>query len=84
MALNKRHIERQQGQHALRGSIAWWAGLQTAQGRDDSESYRRFYHKFGIDVAKAQTLNAKDAEELANRVNLELARNGIDGNVIVG
>lgn len=81
MAVNKRHVERQQAQQGLRGSIAWWAGLQAAQGREDAESYRRFYYKFGIDVANAQTLNAKDAEELAGRVNRELARSGIDGNV---
>ena len=43
--------------------------------------YRRFYYRFGVDVANAQTLNAKDAGELAERVRVELAKNGIDGTV---
>lgn len=68
----KRHVERQQSQEALRVSIAWWAGYQRAKGRPDSESYRRFYYKFGIDVLTAQTLNSKDALKLAERINKEL------------
>jgi len=65
----------------LRNVIAWWAGLESAQGRGESESYRRFYHRFGVDVANAQTLNAKEASELAERVAVELAKYGIDGTV---
>jgi len=80
-AVRRRHWERQQGQAALRNVIAWWAGLETAQGRGESESYRRFYHRFGVDVANAQTLNAKEASELAGRVAVELAKFGIDGTV---
>ena len=83
-AVRKRHLERQQGQAALRNVIAWWAGLETAQGRGESESYRRFYHRFGVDVANAQTLNAKEAAELAERVAAELAKYGIDGTVNAG
>lgn len=80
-AVRKRHWERQQGQQALRNVIAWWAGLEAAQGRGESESYRRFYHKFGVDVANAQTLNAREAGELAARVTVELSKHGIDGTV---
>lgn len=68
----KRHVERQEAQEALRASIAWWAGHQRALGRGDSESYRRFYFAFGVDVMTAQTLNTREALELANRVNEEL------------
>ncbi len=68
----KRHVATQEAQEALRGSIAWWAGYQRAQGRSDSESYRRFYFKFGTDVLSAQTLKASDAIELAGRVNEHL------------
>lgn len=81
MGARKRHTERQQGQAALRNTIAWWAGLQNAQGREDSESYRRFYFRFGIDVARAQTLGAREAEELAAKVNNDLSKYGVDGNV---
>jgi superfamily II DNA or RNA helicase len=80
-AVRRRHWERREGQRALRNVIAWWAGLESAQGRGESESYRRFYHRFGVDVANAQTLNAKEAAELAERVSIELAKNGIDGRV---
>ena len=80
-AVRRRHWERREAQQALRNSIAWWAGLETAQGRGESESYRRFYYRFGIDVANAQTLGAREAAELAERVNVELAKFGIDGSV---
>lgn len=80
-AVLRRHWERREGQKALRNVIAWWAGLETAQGRGESESYRRFYHRFGVDVANAQTLNAKEAAELAGRVTVELSKFGIDGTV---
>lgn len=81
MAVRKRHIERQHSQQALRNAIAWWAGLEAAQGRGESESYRRFYFHFGLDVANAQTLGAREALELTARVNTELAKYGIDGTV---
>lgn len=83
-AVRKRHWERKQAQDALRNVIAWWAGLESAQGRGESESYRRFYFKFGVDVANAQTLNAREATELAEKVSLELAKYGIDGTVNAG
>ena len=68
----KRHVERQEMQEALRASIAWWAGWQRAAGREDSESYRRFYFAFGVDVMTAQTLKPKEAIELAGRINQHL------------
>jgi len=70
----KRHVARQEAQTALRASIAWWAGYQRAVGRDDSESYRRFYLTFGVDVMTAQTLGREEALRLAERVNERLAR----------
>ncbi len=69
MAHVKRHVEVQQAQAALREQIAWWAGHQRAAGRPDSESYRRFYYTFGIDVMSAQALKAKDALKLATKVH---------------
>jgi DNA repair protein RadD len=81
MAARKRHMERQQGQRAMRNAIAWWAGVEAALGHSESESYRRFYFRFGTDVANAQLLGAREAEELAQKVNLELAKYGIDGTV---
>lgn len=67
------HIVRQSAQQCLRDSIAWWAGYQRSQGRDDTESYRRFWHMFGTDVATAQTLGAREARELSDKISMRLA-----------
>lgn len=72
MAGVKRHAADQEAQKALRESISWWAGYQRAQNRSDSESYRRFYFRFGTDVLTAQTLKAADATALADKVNTTL------------
>ena len=80
-AIRKRHWERRESQQYLRSMIAWWAGLQTSHGRGESESYRRFYFKFGIDVGTAQTLGKREAEELADKINGELTKYGIDSSV---
>jgi superfamily II DNA or RNA helicase len=83
-AIRREHWDRQEAQRNLRNVIAWWAGLQHAQGRSESESYRRFWHTFGVDVASCQALGAREATELAERVNATLSVNGIDGTVNAG
>lgn len=83
-SLKKRHWEKQQAVHSLRNAVAWWAGLQNAQGRGDSESYRLFYHRFGVDVLTMQTLGRREAEELYGRVAGELAKYGIDAGADAG
>lgn len=83
-AVRRRHWDRQEAQRNLRNVIAWWAGLQHAQGRSESESYRRFWYTFGVDVASCQALGAREATELAERVNATLSVNGIDGTVNAG
>jgi DNA repair protein RadD len=81
-AIRKRHWERYKAQSDLRHAIGWWAGYWRACGRDDSDSYRRFMHEFGIDVLTAQTLGRPDAEALAARVNARLAKFGFDPNTL--
>lgn len=62
-------VNRKNAQDRLREAIAYWAGFKRDRvGNSDSVSYREFYHKFGVDVATAQTLGAKDAEKLMDRV----------------
>jgi len=73
----KHWLERQDQQRGLRDAIAWWAGLQHARGRSESESYRLFYHRFGTDVANAQLLGAREAEELSNKIHVELSNAGV-------
>lgn len=82
-AARAHHTARQQSQQTLRNSIAWWAGVEAARGHAESESYRRFYFRFGIDVANAQTLGAREAAELAEKINTELTKVGVDGSVNV-
>lgn len=77
----KRHVQRQEAQTALRSQIAWWAGYQRAAGRPDSESYRRFYHSFGVDVMTAQTLKTTEALTLADRVGVATTECVIERNL---
>lgn len=72
---------RQEHQASLRNAIAWWAGVEKARGYTESESYRRFFFRFGIDVANAQLLNISDSDELAQKVLMELGKFGVDGTV---
>lgn len=77
-AVIKRHDERQRAQRELRNSIALWAGYYKSLNKEDFEIYRLFYFNFGLDVATAQTLNAKDASELKERINGNLIKYGIN------
>jgi hypothetical protein len=82
LAVNKRHVERQEAQSALRNAMTWWSGLQNALGRPDiEEQYRRFYLTFGVDTATAQTYGAPDAEKLRIKISEKLLRYGIDATV---
>jgi len=77
--VKKQHHARVTAQHYLREQIALWAGWQNAQGFDDSQSYRRFFHTFGIDVLSAQALGRPEAEGLAVRVKAVLDKAGVVG-----
>jgi DNA repair protein RadD len=79
MAARNNHLARQQAQRQLRNAIAWYAGAEHARGYSQSDSYRRFYFRFGIDVANAQLLGSREAGELAARINTELSKVGVDG-----
>lgn len=68
MAAVNRHAKLQDAQAVLREAISWWAGYRRAESMSDSEAYRRFYHRYGVDVLTAQTLGTKEAEELGLRV----------------
>lgn len=61
-------LERARAQVALREAIALWGGWRTAEGDDLRVMQRRFFYTFGVDVMTAQTLGARDAEELRGRV----------------
>jgi DNA repair protein RadD len=76
-AIFRRHNERQAAQGTLRAAVALWAGWQRSQGREDPESYRRFFFKFGTDVATAETLGANQAADLEARIRTELTKHNI-------
>lgn len=75
--VRKQHALRLNAQQDLRELIALWAGWQLAQGFDDSQSYRRFFHVFGIDVLSAQALGRPDAEALTLRLRTVLDQHGV-------
>lgn len=75
--VKKAHQARANAQHYLREQIALWAGWQAAQGYDDSQSYRRFFHAFGIDVLGAQALGRPEAEALTVKIKTILDKHGV-------
>ena len=68
----KRHQAAKYRRKVLRELVAWWVGMQP-EARPLSEKHRRFYHRFGIDIGTAFTLNAKDTDALIERIQLKFA-----------
>lgn len=64
----KRHGVLLEQREQLKTEIAQWAGYEKASGNSDSQSYRRFYFKFGVDVLTAQTLKSKETLELTKKI----------------
>jgi DNA repair protein RadD len=59
---------RRHAQAELRTALSWWGGLRQRDGMEDSDAWRLFYHRFGVDVLTAQTWGAKEAEGLRARI----------------
>lgn len=76
-AIAKNHFIRQRSRAVLREAISTWAGWQRSLGRDDQESYRRFFFHFGVDVLGAQALRSADAEALAARIQAQLDKHQV-------
>ena len=72
------HEIRRENVRNLQNSIAWWAGLQHAQGLNESQSYRKFYLKFGVDVATCLTLDSEKSKDLKARIDQKLIQYNID------
>jgi hypothetical protein len=69
VAIIRKHGERTRAQQELRECISAWGGVQTHhKGLTVREAQKLFYLAFGIDVLTAQTLGAKEADELKERV----------------
>lgn len=68
-SIHRKGTERIEIQNALQESIGWYHHIQHHRGKSESESYRTFYHLFGIDVLGAQALGRPDALVLADKIN---------------
>lgn len=63
----RRHLARRVKQGQLDQLVKWWTGSQP-KDRDAGEKQRRFYHRFGVDMATARTLNEQETTELIDRI----------------
>lgn len=66
--LRKHHREKATAQAELREAMSQWGGIRTHAGDTVSAAQRRFFLTYGVDVATAQTLNAREARELQQRI----------------
>jgi len=64
----KRHIARQETIGQLRDTMAWWAGHQRAAGLSDSEIFKLFFMRYGIDWLSAQKMKRDDALSLMEKL----------------
>jgi superfamily II DNA or RNA helicase len=67
-AIFKRHAAKREAIQRLRYLMQVWGGYFINTGLSLDEAQSRFYFAFAIDVGTAQTLNAKDAGELSDRI----------------
>lgn len=72
----KRHQAAKYRRKILRELVGWWIGMQP-EGRSLSEKHRRFFHRFGIDIGTAFTLNTKDTDALALKIQQRFAEDMI-------
>lgn len=56
--------ERIETQNELKNIIAYWAGYGRMQGKSDSELYRRFYFRTGVDVLTALSQPTKEMRKI--------------------
>jgi superfamily II DNA or RNA helicase len=70
------HKERLEALQSVKDAIALWGGYQRHHGREDAESYRRFNHRYGIDVLTAQALRADEAAALAAKIHEDIITKG--------
>lgn len=83
-AIRRNHWERQQAQAALRQAMLWFGAFEGAsRGVSIDEQRKLFFERFGLDVGTAQTLGARDAEALRQRVAAHLGKCGIDAAVAI-
>jgi hypothetical protein len=73
-AMRKAHSARQSAQAELRATLERYGGWRTECGDPLAVAQRRFYLTFGVDVLSAQTLGAREASDLRDRVAAALPK----------
>ena len=69
----RRHQSAKYRRTVLRELVGWWVGMQ-GDARPLDEKHRRFWHRFGIDIGTAFTLNTKDTDALIARITANFAK----------
>ena len=57
----------------LDNAIRFFGGYYESLGQTRSSIYRRFTHRYGVDVMTAQGLPAKESDELTARICQDIA-----------
>lgn len=68
----RRHQAALHRRDVLKELVAWWWGCQPAD-RAEGEKQRRFFHRFGVDVMTAFTLNEAETDSLIVRISAKFA-----------
>lgn len=71
MALVKLHNEKLQAREAVGRAMDAWGGRAHSRGLSDREIQRLFWHKFGVDVWTAQTLDLEDSQKLMDKIAVD-------------
>lgn len=69
----KRHQSAKYRRTVLKELVGWWIGMQGTERALD-EKHRRFFHRFGIDIGYAFTLDTKDTNALIERIGRDFAK----------
>lgn len=68
----KHHSNRLKAHIELSGIINVWSQIRRDNNVPDSESYREFFHKFGVDVLLSGTLSGPKAVDLTKRIKEDI------------
>ncbi len=72
-AIENRWQARRAAAARLKDVIAQWAGvMKYGHDMNDSQIYRVFYHRFGVDILTSQTLSATESCALSEKILLTL------------
>jgi DNA repair protein RadD len=73
IVMQRNHAARYEALQQLRETMNYWAGIQVyGLGRSESEAYRRFYHKYGVDTLTAQTLSGPEMSALIDKIRVDM------------